>query len=160
MSKQPCMGSALRHKVTKVLLGAVLTAMIITQPAGATAEAEMQAVAGPGGFSYGYLTSEITISKGDSISFTNLDAVRHDIVHDVASDGFGGKKKVPWCKGKSDDHGDHAGHGDACPVFWSETIPGGARTEVLGLKRVKPGQSYTFFCTVHHNMKGTLIVRD
>lgn len=130
--------------------------MVLTQPAGATTDAEMQAAAGPGGFFYGYLTPEITISEGDSIAFANFDIFEHNFVHDVETDGFGGKKKVPWCKKNTDDHGDHD-HG--CPVFWSELIEANETAQVKGLKRVKPGKTYTFFCTVHHNMKGTLTVR-
>lgn len=135
-------------------------ALMLAPSAQAVPKAEQQALAGPGGFSYGYLTPEITISKGDSITLSNFDIFEHDFVHDVETDGFGGKKKkAPWCKeDHKGDHSDHGGHG--CPVFWSELAGTGATVEVKGLNRTKPGKTYTFFCSLHHNMKGTLTVRN
>lgn len=131
-------------------------ALVVGSPAGAVSLAEEhRAVAGPGGVAYGYLTPTITISKGDKISFTNLDAFEHDFVHDVETDGFGGKRNVRWCK----EENGHDQHDHGCPVFWSERLEAGETTKVLGLKRVKRDRTYTFFCTLHHNMKGTLIVR-
>ncbi|MGI8774872.1 MAG: cupredoxin domain-containing protein [Actinomycetota bacterium] len=141
-----------------VLVALAAGALLLTPSAGAAPKAEHQALAGPGGFTYGYLTSKITISKGDSITLSNFDVFEHDFVQDVETDGFGGKKKkAPWCK---KDHGAHSGHGDACPVFWSELASTGESVQIQGLKRVKPGKIYTFFCTIHHNMKGTLTVRN
>lgn len=135
----------------KALLG--LACVLAAVPHGVSA-AEQRAIAGPGAIQLGYATSTITISKGDTLVFSNLDAFDHNIVHDTAADGFGGKKKVPWCKGSGDGHE----HGSLCPVFWSELIGPGASTEVLGLNRVKAGKTYSFFCTRHHSMKGTLTV--
>lgn len=132
-----------------------MAALVILSSASMASAAEQRAVAGPGAFSSGYLTPTITITKGDSIVFTNLDAFQHDLVHDVATDGFGGKRNVPWCKDEHDEDHDHAG---ACPVFWSELVGAGRDTQVLGLSRVKPGKTYSFFCTKHHNMTGKLIV--
>lgn len=134
----------------------VVAALMLALALPAGAVAEERAIAGPGGFAHGYLTETITISKGDTIAFTNLDVFEHNFVQDVEADGFGGKPNVDWCRSEDDDHHEHA-HG--CPVFWSELIPGGETTQVKGLKRVKPGKTYTFFCTLHHNMKGTLKVR-
>lgn len=107
---------------------------------------------------YGYATPTIQISKGDRIVYTNLDIDRHNIVQDVAADGKGGKPNVHWCK---DDHGDdhHHDHSAGCPVFWSPLIGSQQTVEVEGLDRVKRGETYTFFCTLHHSMKGTLTVR-
>lgn len=135
-----------------VMVGAALTLSVV---AGTVSAAEQQAAAGPGGFSLGYLTPTITIAKGDSITFTNFDVFEHDFVHDVETDGFGGKRKVPWCKKAEAGEHDHA---TACPVFWSELADTGGQTKVLGLNRVKPGKTYSFFCTEHHDMKGKLIV--
>lgn len=129
--------------------------LVMSVNASSVSAAEQRAVAGPGGFTAGYLTPTIAIAKGDSVVFTNLDVFDHDLVHDVATDGFGGKRNVSWCKRELEDDHDHAG---ACPVFWSELIGMGEQTQVLGLNRVKPGKTYTFFCTKHHNMKGQLVV--
>jgi len=132
------------------------TALVLGVVAPAGAVAEERAIAGPGGFAHGYLTETVTISKGDSIAFANLDIFEHNVVHDVEADGFGGKRNAAWCRS---DEGDHHEHAHGCPVFWSELIAAGETTQVRGLRRVKPGKSYTFFCTLHHNMKGTLVVR-
>jgi plastocyanin len=34
---------------------------------------------GPGAQSYGYLTPSVTVNKGGSVSYTNFDAVRHNV---------------------------------------------------------------------------------
>lgn len=139
-----------------LVLGAVATILLAgSSDAATSARAEQQAVAGPGAIVAGYLTPTITIGKGDSITFTNFDIFDHDLVHDVAADGFGGKPNVEWCKGTGGHAHEHAG---PCPVFWSALAGAGDSSEVLGLKRVKPGKTYTFFCTEHHNMKGKLVV--
>ena len=133
---------------------AITTIVILSVPASGVSAAEQRGVAGPGGFVLGYLTPTIAISKGDSLTFSNLDVYDHNIVHDVATDGFGGKRNVPWCKSEAGEHD----HGGACPLFWSELVGAGGSTEVMGLVRVKPGKTYSFFCTRHHNMKDKLVV--
>lgn len=144
----------------KTLLLAALT-MVVSAPTGVlgstgvSVAAEQRGAAGPGAILLGYLTPTITVSKGDSIAFTNFDAFEHNIVHDVEVDGFGGKAKAPWCKGPAADGHDHSG---PCPVFWSELVGAGQTTQVLGLNRVKPGKTYSFFCSKHHSMKGELVV--
>lgn len=139
----------------KMLLLLAATSSIVAVPATVVSGAEQRAVAGPGGFSSGYLTTTISMSKGDSLVFTNLDVFEHDLVHDTATDGFGGKRNVAWCKRSSGHAHDHSG---ACPVFWTDLIGSGDTAEVMGLNRVKPGKTYSFFCTKHHNMKGKLVV--
>ncbi|HWC13480.1 MAG TPA: plastocyanin/azurin family copper-binding protein [Actinomycetota bacterium] len=140
----------------KTLLLLAATMSMVAIPGSAVSGAEQRAVAGPAGFASGYLTTTITMSKGDSLVFTNLDVFEHDLVHDTAGDGFGGKRNVAWCKKSSEHAHDHSG---ACPVFWSDLIGAGDSTEVMGLNRVKPGKTYSFLCTKHHNMKGKLIVK-
>lgn len=138
----------------KLVVAALIGCLAGIQPASAMPGAEHQALAGPGGSVYGYITRDITISKGDSITFTNLDVTRHDFVQDVETDGKGGRKNAPWCKEEKG----HAHHDHGCPVFWSKLVDFQGSTKVKGLRRVKPGTTYTFFCTIHHEMKGTLTV--
>ena len=40
---------------------------------------EASVVTGPGAQSYGYLTPSVTVSKGGTVSYTNYDAVRHNV---------------------------------------------------------------------------------
>ena len=108
------------------------------------------AVTGPGGFVAGFIPPAVVIAPGENITYANADVAPHNF---VASDAFmpaKSAKKSPWCSGF--DKG-------RCPLFWSPTIVAGETTEVEGLERVKSGKQYTFFCTLHPNMKGTLIVR-
>ena len=68
---------------------------------------------------------------------------------ELDSDEVANKKKDKWCrefkKGK-------------CPLFWSARAGLGDTVPVQGLKNLKPGNTYTFFCTLHPGMKGTLVV--
>lgn len=114
-----------------------------------------QILTGPAAKFYGYTTPAMVVEKGGVLTLTNVDLERHDVVHDTETDGFGGPKKMPWCE--ADEHGHE--HGDPCPVFWSKLIGLGQTTRVLGLQNVEPGEIYTFYCTLHHGMKGKLIVR-
>ena len=114
-------------------------------PAGAAV-----AVTGPGGFVAGYVPPIVVIAPGEGITYVNADIAPHNF---VAYDAFLTKKqakKTKWCSGFD------AGK---CPLFWSDTITAGKSTEVLGLERLKSGDSYGFYCSLHPGMKGTLIVR-
>ena len=141
------------------LVVAVIAALLVlaTPTHSATLEATPVAVSGPFAQFWGYVTPVLVVEKGGTLTYANFDVVKHDVVHDVERDGFGTKKKMPWCE--EEKHGHHHDHGGPCPVFWSALTGLGDTTEVLGLKNLKPGTIYTFFCTLHHGMKGTLIAR-
>ncbi|MFN2525040.1 MAG: plastocyanin/azurin family copper-binding protein [Actinomycetota bacterium] len=113
-----------------------------------------RAFVGPQAKFYGYLTPVIAISKGDSLTFSSFDLERHDFVQDVEVDGFGGAKKMPWCA-----KGHHHHKAEPCPIFWSKLIGLTESTEVQGLKNLESGKTYSFFCTLHHGMKGKLVVQ-
>ena len=97
----------------------------------------------------GYATPAMVASKSAGrVLYTNLDVVRHDVVQDPRTDGVGGPGTDPWCKrfkGK-------------CPAFWTPLMGLGETTQLQGLKNVTPGRSYTFYCTLHPGMRGTLAV--
>jgi plastocyanin len=136
---------------------ALLVATTGIGPAAAKRSAH-SVVTGPQAKVYGYATPVIVVSKGEALEFANIDIERHDVVHDVETDGFGGPKRMRWC-GKHD----HAGHSHSvegdCPVFWSKLIGFSETTRVLGLGNLEAGETYTFSCTLHHGMKGLLVVR-
>ena len=114
-------------------------------PAGAA-----EVVTGPGGFVAGFVPPVVVIAEGEGIKYTNADIAPHNF---VAADAFLPKKaakKAKWCS--SYDAG-------KCPLFWSLTIGTGESTEVLGLETLSAGDQYAFLCTLHPNMKGTLVVR-
>ncbi|MDP9067616.1 MAG: hypothetical protein M3N53_04590 [Actinomycetota bacterium] len=107
------------------------------------------AVSGPAGFVTGYATPLVVMNEGEGVTFSNFDIAPHDF---VALDVYLSKRvarRTKWCS--AFEHG--------CPLFWSPRIGVGQSTEVLGLQRVEAGERYRFFCTLHHNMIGTLVVR-
>jgi hypothetical protein len=140
----------MRSKLLRVAL-AVVALSVFAPPAdvGAQALPEQQAVSGPGGAYYGYLTPVIVVQKKGKLSYTNLDIVQHDVVHNARADRTYGPRTKPWCKlfrrGK-------------CPVFWSKRAGLSQTVPVKGLESVKPGKTYTFYCTLHPSMEGTLVV--
>jgi outer membrane protein assembly factor BamB/plastocyanin len=90
-------------------------------------------VAGPGGASTGYATPAMVAFAGGSLTFLNMDIVQHDV---TATD------KGP----------------DGRPLFQSKLIGLGETAPVSGVEKLKAG-SYTFFCSIHPGMKGTLAVQ-
>jgi polyvinyl alcohol dehydrogenase (cytochrome) len=91
-------------------------------------------VAGPGAQSAGYATPAMISSAGSQISFTNLDVVQHDV---TAVD------KGP----------------DGRPLFQSKLVGLGESAPVSGTEKLPGGRSYTFYCSVHPGMRGTLVVQ-
>ena len=95
------------------------------------------------------VTPVVVTAKNLSVSYTNIDIVPHDFVQNVRADGFAGPKNRPWCKrfkrGK-------------CPLFWSELAGIGQTVQVQGLSATKAGETYSFYCTIHPGMQGTVKV--
>lgn len=128
------------------LATAALSITLLGAPAAGAAEV----VTGPGAYQVGFLTPVVVVEPGETLTYSNFDVAGHNF---VASDAYLSKKaarKAKWCSG--------FGRGK-CPLFWSPAIGTNESTEVLGLKAVKPGTQYGFLCTLHPNMKGTLLVR-
>ena len=115
-------------------------------------------VTGSGSVYYGFLPPVVVVETGATLTYANFDTAEHDFVQDVESDGFGGPKKAPWCRKKKAEARDRH-HDPGCPVFFTPLLGTGEIAEVKGLQNLKPGATYTFVCTVHHNMTGTLIAR-
>jgi plastocyanin len=135
----------------RTVLSIVVAAAAVLAWAGPTSAAgDMQILTGPTAKCYGYLTPVVVIAKGGPITYTNLDIERHNVVQDVNVDGVHGSGKRKWCglfdKGR-------------CPIFYSPLTGLGQSVKVRGLKYVKPGQVYTFYCTLHPGMKGKLVVQ-
>ena len=124
---------------------AISLLLIVSAPAGAA-----QVATAPGGFLAGWIPPVVVIAEGEGITYSNADIAPHNFIAVDAVLPRKAAKKAKWCsaydKGK-------------CPLFWSPTIGTGETTEVLGLSRVKSGEQYGFFCSVHPNMQGTLIVQ-
>lgn len=96
-----------------------------------------------GSWASGYTTPVAAVPVGGELTFANADLFKHDVV----SHAFGADDQ-PWCVGRA------AGR---CPLFWTPLIGAGATTNVLGLDRLEATQTYTFYCTLHGPMEGTLV---
>jgi polyvinyl alcohol dehydrogenase (cytochrome) len=97
------------------------------------APVEPTIVSGPGGFVAGYATRAMIAQQGGSLTYANLDVAIHDVT---------AKDKGP----------------DGKPLFVSAKIGVGSTTPVLGLDRVESGKTYDFYCSIHPNMQGTLVI--
>ena len=91
-------------------------------------------VSGPGAASTGYATPAVVSFAGNKVSYTNLDNVQHDV---TATD-----------KGA-----------DGRPLFQSKLIGLGESTPIEGTEKLAAGKSYSFYCSVHPGMKGTIAVQ-
>lgn len=107
-----------------------------------------QILATPGAQYYGYATPVMVAQRDGTLTYTNTDVVRHDVVQDPRADGVAGDGSAPWC-----DRFD-----DGCPLFWTELIGLGQQVQVQGLQDTPPG-TYSFYCTLHPGMTGTLVVQ-
>lgn len=120
-------------------------------PGGAPGEVAPRIVSGPQAQLAGYATRAMVASRGSGkVLYTNLDVVRHDVVQDPRTDGVGGDGKDPWCSRFNGD----------CPAFWTPLLGLGETVALQGLDNTEPGRSYTFYCTLHPGMRGTLAVVD
>ena len=88
-------------------------------------------VAGPGGAVSGFYTKVVVITQGMPLAFVNLDELAHTVTS-VAKDAGG------------------------APLFNGNALPGTTST-VAGADKLAPG-NYSFYCSFHPNMQGTLIV--
>ena len=129
------------------LIAALAACFVMATPGSANAAV---AATGPGGFLAGFVPPVVVIAPGEDITYVNADIAPHDFVAYEAYMSKKQAKKAPWCSGF--DRG-------KCPLFWSQTITAGQSTEVLGTENVVSGKQYTFYCSRHPGMKGTLIVR-
>lgn len=125
-----------------------IVVVLVLGPIAPARAAEVATV--PGSFMAGFVPPAVVIAEGEAITYSNADIAPHNF---VAADAFLPKKaakKAKWCS--SYDAG-------RCPLFWSPTIGTGESTEVSGLERLVAGDQFPFLCTLHPNMKGTLVVR-
>jgi polyvinyl alcohol dehydrogenase (cytochrome) len=121
-------------------------------PGGPEDEVAPRIVAGPQAQFSGYLTPAMVLSKGSGrVIYNNLDVVRHDVVQDPRTDGVAGNGKDPWCKRYAK---------GKCPVFMSPLLGLGESAELRGLKNTVVGKTYTFYCSLHPGMRGSLAVVD
>jgi glucose/arabinose dehydrogenase len=83
---------------------------------------------------YLYAPADLSIARGDTVDYVNLDPVPHNI---------------------TSERGTATGE----LLFASDTINAGERAAVRGVDKLKPG-TYGYFCTLHEQMRGTITVTD
>ena len=136
-------------RIVRGLLAAGLGLALVLGAPAATAQQGPAVVSGPAGQFYGYATPAMVVQPDGTLDYANFDIVQHDVVHDVGADGIANKKKDKWCREFKKKE---------CPLFWSPRASLGQTVAVLGLQNLAPGEVYTFFCTLHPGMKGSLVV--
>ncbi len=92
----------------------------------------------------GYLPGVVVADISGTLTLTNADIAAHDVISDAV-----GPTDNPWCWR-------YVGH-HPCPLFASPLIGLGKQAKVEGTDQLVPGTAYTFFCSVHHWMTGTLV---
>lgn len=108
----------------------------------------------------------ITVSKSTGVAYANLDTEWHDVVAKTATRPDG---SAPWCAQYPLDP-EHP-EIETCPLFWTPLLPPGAGdpqgvldrrsdTTVRGLEDAKVGETYTFICSIHPRMTGTIEVTE
>lgn len=127
------------HLLKKLLLIAALSLSVV-----APAQASPVIVTGPGSYAAGY-TTPVVAYAGQSITYVNLDIALHNVIAAGATRPTG---SASWC---------NLYPNSPCPLFWSDLIPVGETTEVLGLEDTVPLRVYDFYCDLHPGMRGKLV---
>jgi len=109
-------------RLTRLVLAAVLTVLVVTVPATpAAASPHTVSISG-----YGFHPATLTVTAGDTVTWTNSDQAPHDVTTTSAPVAI---------------HGSTMNKGQS----WSYTF-------------TKPG-TYAYICSIHPDMKATVIVR-
>lgn len=128
----------------RVLLAPALAlALALLAPAALAALPGTPIVAQPGAWVANYATPVAAVPVGGALTFANADVFKHDVV----SHAFGADDQ-PWCVGREPGR---------CPLFWTPLVGTGGSVVVQGLDRLAATQTYTFYCTLHAPMEGTLV---
>jgi plastocyanin len=117
------------------LVACLAIAVPLVVPMGASAQpgdVGGSIVAGPGGATLGYASKVTVEPQGTPLTFYNLDELAHTVT--------------------AVDRGP-----DGRPLFNGNALPESTST-IAGVDKLRAG-SYTFFCSFHPNMSGTLVVQ-
>jgi hypothetical protein len=95
-----------------------------------------------------YATTSMVVSKRLGLNYTNLDNNLHDV---VARDDYRPDGSAEWC-------GDYPS--GKCPLFYTPLIGNQKMEKVQGLADAEAGRDYTFYCSIHPYMVGTISVVD
>jgi len=111
-----------------------------------------------------YAPDTVYLSKSLGLCYVNLDTEFHDV---VALGATRPSDSAPWCVHYPPDPDDPTR--ETCPLFWTPLLPPGGTdpnlviarrsdAQVQGLEDTEVGKTYTFFCSIHPLMTGTIEV--
>lgn len=123
---------------------AIIVATLLALGTAVPSNAAVAIVAVPGSYMATYGVPAAVSIPDVPVTFANLDIQGHNVV----SDATRAPGSISWCP---------AG-GGRCPLFRAAFIDLGETAVVEGLESTPPG-IYSFFCSPHPWMTGTLIVR-
>lgn len=94
-----------------------------------------------------YAPTDLYVDRKLGLNYTNFDLNRHDV---VARDDFRPDGSAAWCADFPSGR---------CPQFWTPLIDGGGtQAKVLGLEDAEVNKTYTYYCSIHPYMVGTITV--
>jgi plastocyanin len=136
----------MRRKIVSLAGSAALLGLAVAPWSPPATGAEIRYVSGPGGAFVNYTVPVIVMRVGDNVKYTNADVAPHDV---VATTRIG--PDTAWCAQA------HFPAGQ-CPLIWSPLVSLGGTADVYGTENLVAGDQVEFKCTLHPNMKGTLVV--
>jgi plastocyanin len=139
-------GNATRRARVLLAAGALAVATVGGFVPRAEAAAPALYFTGPGSPITGWTVPVVAVPAGAALTFVNIDVAPHNFV----AEGAYGSDRAPWCK---------PGHypKKRCPLFWSRTVGLAGSAPVVGLDHLVAGHTYTYVCTIHSSMRGTLV---
>jgi plastocyanin len=109
-------------------------------------------VAIPGTFLTNYATPVAVVAQGGKLNFVNLDIAMHDVI--AVDDGTRTDCPARLYRGTG-----LPGDPIICPLFWTTQLESlGTISPVIGVEDLDAAKTYDFYCTLHGNMKGQLLV--
>jgi plastocyanin len=124
------------------LLSILAGALIAIGPLATRADAQVAAAAPINTYATPVV---VVMDRSQPATFVNADIAEHDV---VAYDAVRADVTPWWC----------FGYESHCPLFATHVLPTGETAPIEGLDEAQTGVPYTFYCTRHPFMKGTLIV--
>ncbi len=155
------------------VLGVTLAMLAI--PGQGSAAGTPVIVSGPGGHLTTYTQPVAVVQRGDEVTFVNADALGlHDVVSeqsgpDDADHCFARRYLAPalgqpWKPSAATFKLDEQGNKvrlyslGSCPMLFTVLMGVGERYPIEGVGNVVPGTIYDYFCSIHGNMAGKLVV--
>jgi plastocyanin len=147
---------------------ALWLAVLLVPLASVAHGADGVAAAAPGSFVTTFATPIVVVEQGGGLTFANFDLPMHNLRQDLRAnplseadatpDSAPTIAKEPWCFDAQGNPIDPLPGVAGCPRFWSANAATAGQTSVDGIGNLEAGKIYPFYCTIHPNMKGYLIV--